>query len=119
MSALTDGKLAATIATALSGIVYPITIRRTTGGVYNPATGGVTPGTTTDHTARGFLSAFSAFEIANGLVQPSDVKVTLLTAGLDITPIPATDKVLADGRTLTIVTAKADPAKATLTLQCR
>ncbi|TWB22136.1 hypothetical protein FBZ89_104386 [Nitrospirillum amazonense] len=118
MSLLTDGKLAATIATALGGIVYPITIRRTTAGTYVPGVG-VTPGTTTDHAARGFLGAFSAYEIANGLVQPSDVKVTLLAAGMDIKPTPATDTVQADGRTLTIVTAKSDPAGATWSLQCR
>ena len=119
MSLLTDGKLAATVANALAGIVYPITLRRAGGDVYDPISGGVVPGTPVDHAARGFLSSFSTLEFQAGLVEAGDIKITVLAAGLAVEPTPSTDTVIHDGRTFTIVSVKSDPAKATWTLQVR
>lgn len=120
MSLLNDGKLAKTIAAALANVMYPITIKRTMpGGGYNPETGTVEPGTTTTHTGRGMVDSFSPTEIAAGIVQASDRRVTLLADGLSITPTPATDVVTVDGSDLTIITVTSDPARATFTLQVR
>lgn len=119
MSLLTDGKLASTVANALAGIVYPITLRRSGGDVYDPISGGVVPGTPVDHTARGFLSSFSTLEFQAGLVEAGDIKITLLAAGLAVEPSPAADTILHDGRTFTIISVKSDPARATWTIQAR
>ncbi len=113
MSLLTDGKLARTIAAALAGVMYPITIRRTLPGTYDPSTGGVTPGAVTDYSARGTVDSFSPTEIQAGLVQATDRKVTLLAEGLGIVPNPATDTILTDGTTLAVVSVRSDPARAT------
>lgn len=118
MSLLNDGKLARTIASALAGVMYPITIKRTTAGVYVPG-GGYTPGTTTTHTARGMVDSPTTQELQAGLIEPGDRKVTLLTQGLTITPSPATDKVVLGGIDLTIIAVTSDPAGATFVLRVR
>lgn len=118
MSLLNDGRLATTVANALKGIFYDITIKRTTAGVYVPG-GGFTPGTTTTHTARGMVDSPTAQEIQAGLIEPGDRKVTLLTQGLGIVPSPATDKVVVGGTDLTIIAVTSDPAGATFVLQVR
>lgn len=118
MSLLTDGKLASTIATALGGIVYPITIRRTSASTYTPGVGTV-PGTTTDHIGKGFVGSFSPQEVIAGIVKATDVKITILTSGLDITPDPSLDKIVTGGKILTIIAVSADAARATFTIQCR
>lgn len=118
MSLLTDGKLAKTIANALANVMYPIIIKRTVAGAYNPATGSVSTSTTT-YTARGTIDSFSAAEIQAGIVQPGDRRVTLLTQGLPITPSPATDTAIIDGGELVVLRVSGDPAGATWILQCR
>lgn len=119
MSLLNDGKLAKTIASALAGVVYPITIHRTTGGSYDTGTNIFTPGATVPYVARGMVDSFSPTEIHAGLVQPTDRKVTLLAQGLTIIPTPATDKVVIDGAELSILSVSSDPARATWQLQVR
>jgi hypothetical protein len=118
MSLLNDGKLAKTIASALKNVMYPITIKRTEPGEYIPG-GDYTEGTTTTYTARGMVDSFSPAELQAGLVQPTYRKVTLLAQGLTITPDPATDKIVVDGRELTMIAVTSDPAKATWELVCR
>lgn len=118
MSLLNDGKLAKTIASALKNVMYPITIARTTPGEYIPG-GGYTEGTTTTFQAKGMVDSFSPTEIQAGLVQPTDRKVTLLAQGLPITPDPMTDKIVAEGRELTVISVTSDPARATWELVCR
>lgn len=118
MSLLNDGKLAKTIAAALAGVMYPVTLRRVTPGTYVPGTGS-TPATTTDFPARGMFDSFSTEELAGGLVLPGDRRVTLLADGLAVTPTPATDSVVIGTKVLTVVAVTSDPAAATWTLQVR
>lgn len=117
MSLLNDGKLAKTIASALAGVMYPITLKRVVPGEYEPGVG-MGPDTITTYTAKGMVDSFSPAEIQAGIVMASDRKVTLLASGLSITPTP-TDKVVVDGVDLTIVSVSSDPAKATWTLAVR
>ncbi len=119
MTSPLKGPIARTVGQALRGVMYPVTVSRTTGGYYDPGTGGVVPGTTTDHTARGFIDSFSSYEIANNIVLAGDRKVLILATTLPITPNPATDTVAANGATLTIISVRSDPAGATWVLQCR
>lgn len=117
MSLLNDGKLAKTIASALAGVMYPITIKRVVPGEYIPGEG-MGPDTVTTYAAKGMVDSFSPAEIQAGIVMAADRRVTLLTTGLGITPTP-TDKVVVDGADLTIVSVSSDPAKATWTLVAR
>lgn len=119
MASPLKGPIARTVGQALRGVMYPVTVSRTTGGHYDPGTGAVVPGTSTDHIARGFVDSFSSYEIANNIVLAGDRRVLILATSLSITPTPATDTVSANGQTLTIVAVKSDPAGAVWEIQAR
>lgn len=120
------GSIAKTVAAATKAILYPIAVNRVTGGgVYDPATGGVTPPVVTSYPCRGMIEDYStdalqrAGAYLNGtLIEPGDHKVTITTATLTIAPTPS-DTVTVKGTTYTVITVSQDAAAATWTLLVR
>lgn len=119
MALLDDGKLAATIAQALGGIMGSLTLSRTTEGAYDPDTGSVTPGGTETWAVRGMVEDVDAGTLLdNSVIRPGDRKATLLAHGLATTPTPG-DHLAAGGRDHQVVSVSTDPASATFALIVR
>lgn len=81
----------------------PVTIRATTFGEYDPETGAVPPDTVTDQTAQGIMLDFTGQEFqSNSLIKQGDKKLRLAAKGLTSAP-SLLSKVIADGKTWSIV----------------
>lgn len=116
MALLDDGKLAATIAQALGGIMGTVTLSRTTEGGYDEETGTVTPGGTETWTVRGMVEDIDAGTLLdNSVIRPGDRRATLLAHGLATTPTPG-DHIVAGGRDHLVKSVATDPAGATFVL---
>lgn len=118
MASPLQGSVAKTIGKALAGVMYGVTLSRSTEGSYDPDTGTVIPGTSENFPAKGMVEDWGAYYLASQLVQAGDRKVTILATSLATTPSP-NDTVTASGQTWTVVAVSSDPAKATWTLQVR
>jgi hypothetical protein len=88
-------EIAADILAALQEDGMAMTLRRTAGGTFSPATGSYTGGTTTDYSAWGLIQSRTMDRGGdtggrfNGiLVQTDDEFVLLAASGLTITPVP-------------------------------
>lgn len=86
-----------------------ITLRDVTEGGYDPVTGSVTPGTTSDQEARAILQDYalqqSGASYAEGTeIRQGDKKITVAAKGL--TPPQLTTKIIAGGANWTIVNIK-------------
>jgi hypothetical protein len=81
----------------------PVTIRTITVGEYDPDTGTASPDTITDQTAQGILADYTGLEFqANSLIKQGDKKLKLAAKGLTSAP-SLLSKVIADGKTWSIV----------------
>lgn len=81
----------------------PVTISKTEPGEYDPETGGDTPGSTNEQTAQGILLDFTGQEFQNNsLIRQGDKKLKIAAKGLAWVP-GLLDKVIAQGRTRSIV----------------
>jgi len=81
----------------------PVTISKTEPGEYDPETGGEAPGTTVEQTAQGILLDFTGQEFQNNsLIKQGDKKLKIAAQGLAWVP-GLLDKVIAQGRTWSIV----------------
>src|SRR5471032_2450118 len=81
----------------------PVTIRATTVGEYDPETGTAPPGTIIEQTALGILLDFTGQEFQNNsLIKQGDKKLKIAAQGLAWVP-GLLDKVVAQGRTWSIV----------------
>jgi hypothetical protein len=81
----------------------PVTISKTEPGEYDPETGGESPGVTIEQTAQGILLEFSGQEFQNNsLIKQGDKKLKIAAQGLAWVP-GLLDKVVAQGRTWSIV----------------
>lgn len=81
----------------------PVTISKTEPGEYNPETGGEAPGTTVEQIAQGILLDFTGIEFQNNsLIRQGDKKLKIAAQGLAWVP-GLLDKVVAQGRTWSIV----------------
>ncbi|WP_096700016.1 hypothetical protein [Magnetospirillum sp. 15-1] len=118
MASPLQGGIARTIGKALAGVMYGVTLSRTTEGYYDPDTGTVVPGATETFTAKGMVDNWGAYHLANQLVQAGDRKVTILTPSLSTTPA-AGDSVTANGQSWLVISIQSDPAKAVWVLQAR
>lgn len=118
---LLDGDIAALVSDGLDAADLPLdlTLTRTVAGTPDPDEPWlpVTP-TTTTYACRGFEDNYSAYYIANGLVQEGDRKIMILTPSLSITPQPG-DTITSRGQAFTVIGVKADPARALWECQAR
>ncbi|MCP1511010.1 hypothetical protein [Pseudomonas rhodesiae] len=81
----------------------PVTISKTVTGEYDPETGGEAPGATVEQTAQGILLDFTGQEFQNNsLIRQGDKKLKIAAQGLTWVP-GLLDKVVAQGRTWSIV----------------
>ncbi|WP_330565805.1 hypothetical protein [Pseudomonas yamanorum] len=81
----------------------PVTISKTEPGEYDPETGGDAPGITVEQIAQGILLDFTGLEFQNNsLIRQGDKKLKVAAQGLDWVP-GLLDKVVAQGRTWSIV----------------
>ena len=81
----------------------PVTIRAITAGEYDPETGTAPPDTTKEQTAQGILLDFTGQEFQNNsLIKQGDKKLKIAAQGLAWMP-GLLDKVVAQGRTWSIV----------------
>jgi len=81
----------------------PMTINKTEPGEYDPDIGGESPGATIEQTAQGILLDFTGQEFQNNsLIKQGDKKLKIAAQGLAWVP-GLLDKVVAQGRTWTIV----------------
>lgn len=81
----------------------PVTISKTVLGEYDPETGGEAPGATVEQTAQGILLDFTGLEFQNNsLIRQGDKKLKIAAQGLAWVP-GLLDKVVAQGRTWSIV----------------
>jgi hypothetical protein len=121
MTSLLKGSLARTVADALAGVAYPITVRHATGpAVYDPVTGiFVTP--TVDLPCRGWMDDFTVFERALGssTILATDRKVVILCETISAAPA-VSDKVdVGDGVWRRVAAVEQDAAAATWTLRAQ
>lgn len=80
-----------------------MTIGKTEPGEYDPETGGEAPGTTVEQIAQGILLDFTGQEFQdNSLIRQGDKKLKIAAQGLAWVP-GLLDKVVAQGRTWSIV----------------
>ncbi|NCE83533.1 hypothetical protein [Pseudomonas sp. Q1] len=81
----------------------PVTISKTEPGEYDPETGGEAPGVTIEQIAQGILLDFTGLEFQNNsLIRQGDKKLKIAAQGLAWVP-GLLDKVVAQGRTWSIV----------------
>lgn len=81
----------------------PVTISKTEPGEYDPETGGNAPGVAVEQTAQGILLDFTGIEFQNNsLIRQGDKKLKIAAQGLTWVP-GLLDKVVAQGRTWSIV----------------
>ncbi|WP_016969350.1 hypothetical protein [Pseudomonas tolaasii] len=81
----------------------PVTISKTEPGEYDPETGGESPSATVEQTAQGILLDFTGVEFQNNsLIRQGDKKLKIAAQGLAWVP-GLLDKVVAQGRTWSIV----------------
>ncbi len=81
----------------------PVTISNTVPGEYDPETGGEALGATVEQTAQGILLDFTGQEFQNNsLIRQGDKKLKIAAQGLAWVP-GLLDKVVAQGRTWSIV----------------
>jgi hypothetical protein len=128
VAAVSDIDIAGLLDQAFADFGAPVGVRACTlikiiPGVRVP--GAVSSGThptTTAYQARGLIEDYSAYHLAEGLVQAGDRKVSLFGASLPrgIAPVPG-DRVVFDGETMTIASngVTTDPVKALYRCQCR
>ena len=81
----------------------PVTISKTAPGEYDPDIGGEAPGATVEQIAQGILLDFTGIEFQNNsLIRQGDKKLKIAAQGLAWVP-GLLDKVVAQGRTWSIV----------------
>ncbi|MGY2162147.1 hypothetical protein HX799_07635 [Pseudomonas tolaasii] len=81
----------------------PVTISSTEPGEYDPETGGEAPGVTVEQITQGILLDFTGLEFQNNsLIRQGDKKLKIAAQGLAWVP-GLLDKVVAQGRTWSIV----------------
>jgi hypothetical protein len=81
----------------------PVTISKAEQGEYDPETGGEAPGATVEQIAQGILLDFTGQEFQNNsLIKQGDKKLKIAAQGLAWVP-GLLDKVVAQGRTWSIV----------------
>jgi len=81
----------------------PVTISKTEQGEYDPEQGGEVPGATVEQIAQGILLDFTGLEFQNNsLIRQGDKKLKIAAQGLAWVP-GLLDKVVAQGRTWSIV----------------
>jgi hypothetical protein len=81
----------------------PVTISKTEQGEYDPEQGGEVPGATVEQIAQGILLDFTGLEFQNNsLIRQGDKKLKIAANGLAWVP-GLLDKVIAQGRTWSIV----------------
>ncbi|MFL1546996.1 hypothetical protein [Pseudomonas sp. O39] len=87
----------------ISEFGQPVTISKTEPGEYDPETGGETPGANVEQIAQGILLDFTGQEFQNNsLIKQGDKKLKIAAQGLAWMP-GLLDKVVAQGRTWSIV----------------
>ncbi|MBG0802118.1 hypothetical protein IYW40_11600 [Methylocystis sp. H4A] len=109
---LLDGGLASDIAAALGDVAIDVTLTREEeiGPGPNPWDPPITA--PVDYQCLGWLDAFDASWIAQGLVQESDVRVIIIATSLATTPVLG-DALTVGGQTFLIAGVRHDPALAT------
>jgi hypothetical protein len=119
MTSPLQGSLAAKIGAAFASTFYAAAVNVTTNAASDPETSWI-PGasTTVAHSCLGMVDEFSAYYLANGLVQANDRRVLILATSLDVTPTEAMT-VTIRGATYQIVKVVTDPALAVWELQVR
>ena len=81
----------------------PVTVSKTVPDEYDPETGGEAPGATVEQTAQGILLDFTGQEFQNNsLIKQGDKKLKIAAQGMAWVP-GLLDKVIAQGRTWSIV----------------
>lgn len=93
-------RLAATALRLVEQYGAPLTLKRRGGGGYNPTTDEVVI-TQTSETGTGVLGAWSPQEIAAGLAEAPDVRLTVAAAGLSAEPAQG-DEIEIAGRKLLV-----------------
>lgn len=119
---LLDGDIASLVSEGLEAADLPLdlTLTRTTAGTPDPDQPWVAVSDTeTAYSCRGFEDTYSAYYLANQLVQEGDRRIMIIAESLSVTPQPG-DRITSRGEIFTIVgPVKADPARALWECQCR
>jgi len=88
--------------------------------VYDPITGG-TVATKTLYVTRAVFSYYKSSEVgaSEGTIKTNDRRVIILDSELDYKLLKVNDEIDLSGEILTVINFSRDPAKASITLQCR
>lgn len=96
-------EMAATTLSLITEFGQPVTIRDMTKGAYDPSASKTGPDTVVERTAQGILIDFTGQEFqTNSLIKVGDKKLKIAASGLT-SPPTLLSKVVAQGRTWTIV----------------
>lgn len=96
-------EMAATALEMITEFGQPVTITKTEPGEYDPDIGGEAPGASVEQIAQGILLDFTGLEFQNNsLIKQGDRKLKIAAKGLAWVP-GLLDKVIAQGRTWSIV----------------
>ena len=116
---LLDGAIARTVARALGPIAHALTYQVVDQLPVDPDK--LWLGTTervSTHSCRGYADRFDRITVANSTVLASDLKVVILAETLAVEPTTS-GRVVVDGKTLSIMDVRSDPAGATWEIQAR
>ncbi|APC18174.1 hypothetical protein BLL42_21505 [Pseudomonas frederiksbergensis] len=96
-------RMAATALRLIAQFGQPVTIRDITKGAYDPSTSKTRPDSVVERTAQGIMLDFTGQEFqTNSLIKVGDKKLKIAASGLT-SPPTLLSKVVAQGRTWTIV----------------
>ena len=119
MTSPLEGKIAATIGKAFASTFYDATLVRVTPGTVDPDEPWVpVADTITNYACKGMIDTYSAYHLANSLVEADDRRILILASSLSVTPTE-NDTVTIRGSSYSIIDVKTDPAIAVYELQCR
>jgi hypothetical protein len=114
-------KIAADSIKSAGGILDCTLIKELAGNIDTTDISGKDPKSKKKFKAKGVISEYSRYDLANSLVKAGDRKITLLAATIDGGRVPeAQDKIQILEKEYRIVgPVTSDPANATYTCQCR
>ena len=111
---------AADRAFSMTNAPVDVTIRRSVPGVYDPATGKTGSATVSEFTGKAIFASYRQNEIDGSKILATDQKAILRQAEFDAAgKLTTTDKLVRDGKSLTIVNVQQDAVSVMWVLQVR
>ena len=101
---------------ALKDLRQEITYKRLEGEAFDPSQG-TTVQTYTEYPIKALVQYYSNAELKSTTISPSDRKVSILCADIDFVPVIENDKLIIDGKELSIKDIKQDASQSIYQIQ--